>query len=193
MNFTGCLKNWDKRFETYDLDEFRTIVAVALERQQKALASEDASLLKVSYDADVDLESYRSHLEDRWSVTQEMIDLSGELAIVALYKKVELHTKRVALKVFPKVAPQKLSSIDGQIKSLPFNLEDLAEFQAFSEIRLINNSVKHSGKVSAPLAKEFPAWVEGDPLKGLDAAYERLKPLVSIYVEAFVSACYLQK
>lgn len=193
MNFADILKNWDKRLETDDLDEFRIIVAAALERQQKALISEEASLPRVSSDAEVDIEGYRAHLEDRSSVTQEMIDLAGELAIVALYKKVELHTKRVALKVFPKISVQKFSSVDGQIKSLPFKLENLPGFQSFSELRLINNSVKHQGKVSAPLAKEFPAWVKGDPLNGLDVAYERLKPQVKIYVEAFVTACFVHK
>ncbi|WP_125931911.1 hypothetical protein [Thiosocius teredinicola] len=184
------MENWDKRFETEELDEFRDLVSIMLRRQERSIEKEEESLKHAAPDHDFDAQMYRSHLEDRWAFAREVQHLSDELAIVALYKQVELHTKRVAKKHFPKIDPKKLSSIDDQIKLLPFKLKKLHAFAAFDELRLLNNSIKHEGKVSKSLSRAFSSWKEGKKLKGLGDAYQRLRPLVEEYVQAYVGACY---
>lgn len=186
----SVFENWDKRFETEELDEFRSLVTASLNRQQKSIQQDEASLVGVEPNDDFDLDGYRMHLEDRWVFSQEVQHLANELAIVALYKQVELHTKRVAKKNFPNLDAKKLSNIDDQRKLLPFDSSSLVGYAAFDELRLLNNSVKHEGKVSPSLARSFSLWVKGDPLQSLGVTYQRLHPLVVQYVQAFVTACY---
>lgn len=190
IQLRNFLENWDKRFDTEELDEFRALVAATLSRQQKSLARDEASLPQAQPDEDFDVEAYRSHLEDRWHFTNDVQSLADELAIVALYNQVELHTKRVVKKNFPNIDPTKLSYINQARAVLPFTIDHLAGFVAFDELRLLNNSVKHDGKVSKQLSREFPFWVEGENLSGLGASYERIHPLVTQYVQEFVTACY---
>ena len=184
------LNSWNRRFETDELDEFRDIVKGALSRQQKTLGKEHMSLIATEFEDDFELEGYRSHLEDRWAFSEEVQKLTDELVVVALYKQVELHTKRVATKNFPSISSKKLSNIDEQHKLLPFDLKGLTGFAAFDELRLMNNSIKHEGKVSPQLSAAHPSWNTGDPLKGLEEMYMRLRPLVEEYVKAYVDACY---
>jgi hypothetical protein len=184
------LLSWDQRFETEELDEFRELVAAAIHRQRKSLESEEASLSIMTFDDEEDFQGYSMHLEDRWHFTREVQSLADELAVVALFKQVELHTKRVAKKNFPAIDAKALFSIDTFKQAVPFNLEALPGFAAFDELRLLNNSVKHEGKVSPQLARAFPNWNVGAPLEGLGVVYLRLQPEVTRYVHGFVAACY---
>jgi hypothetical protein len=182
---------WDKRFKTEEIDEFRELVAASIHRQEKYLENEEASL-DVGIEDEYYRESYRVHLEDRYHFTQEVRRLSDELAIVALFKQVELHTKKVAKKNFPSINENKLFEIEYLKKAFPFKVEELPSYAAFNELRLLNNAVKHQGKVSRQLSDAFPSWSLGADLAGLDTAYSRLHPGVTVYVQAFVSACYAQ-
>lgn len=190
LPFKKVIENWDKRFQSEELDEFRGLVAASLTRHREALSNEAASLSNDRFDSEDTLEDYRSHLDDRWTLIQEIQQLADELAIVALYKQVELHTKRIIKRSIPNVDPRKFSNIDTLRKAMPFVIDTLPHFQAFDELRLINNAIKHEGKVSPALGSAFPAWNVGDDLAGLGAAYQRLHPLVAAYVQSFVSACY---
>ena len=184
------LEALDKRFETEELDEFRDLVAVSLNRQQTSLASVYASLSDAQFDDPNDRESYAVHLEDRMVFANEVQKLADELAIVALFKKVELHTKRVAKRNFPKLDEGQLFNIASLIKVMPFDVEALPNFKSFHELRLLSNAIKHEGKVSHKLAGAFPSWKVGESLADLGAVYARLNPEVTEYVQAFVAACY---
>ena len=188
--FAKLIESWDKRFETEELDEFRDLVAASIGRQQKAIENDEASCSEIQFDDGNDFQSYTMHLEDRWYVTHEVQRLANELTIVALFKQLELHTKRVAKKRFPAADPKQLFTFGALKKAMPFDIEALHCFAAFNELRLINNAVKHEGKVSDELASTFPSWKLGEDLAALDAAYTRLQPEVTLYVQAFVAACY---
>jgi hypothetical protein len=190
VNIDDLRKRWDKRFDTEELQELRDLVAAAIKRQQKGI--ENAyNVLGEEQDDDDNAAAYRDHLRDQFFFTKELQHLSDELVITGLYKKVELLIKSVALRKIKKIKPKALSSIRTLKESLPFDIEKLGCYSAHSELRLVNNSIKHEGKVSKDLAKDFPHWTEGADLDGLDACYERLLPQITIFIHAFVDACYL--
>ena len=54
-----------------------------------------------------------------------------------------------------------------------------------------NNSIKHEGKVSIELAKEFPLWVQGAELPELDKVFQRLLPEIKKYVADLTERLYV--
>lgn len=184
------LESWDKRFETEELDEFRELVATSVSRQQKAIEHDKAFYSELEFEDENDVQSYKMHLDDRDYFTSEVQHLANELSIMALLKQLELHIKRVVKKRFPSVDEKQLFKIAELKKLLPFNVNKLHCFGAFDELRLINNAIKHEGKVSNELAISFPSWKVGEDLTELGTVYTRLQPEVVLYVQAFVAACY---
>jgi len=154
------------------------------------LEHEYSSLTEEQFEDPSLIDSYRAHLEDQAYFAGEVRKLSHELCIVALYRQIELHSKRVAKRNFPCLDNRQLFNIASLKRALPFDLETLPQFAAFDELRLLNNAIKHTGRVSDELAKSFPNWKLGEELKYLDTRYEHLEPLVKEYVKAFVSAAY---
>jgi len=116
--------------------------------------------------------------------------LGYELCIVALYKQVELHTKQVVKRNFPSVDEKALFNFAKLKAALPFKIGKLKNYAAVNELRLINNAIKHEGRVSKELAKYYPIWKAGEKLDGLEFALNRLSPLLQKYVEEFVTAAY---
>ena len=190
ISLKKLFENWDKRLETETLDEFRGHLETSLRRRQKHLEEEYSGLTEDQFEDPRDIEGYRMHLSDLISEVGAVQYLADELSIVALYKQVELHLKRVIAKNFPSINEKKLSDIEFVKKTILFDIEALTDFPAYDELRLINNAIKHQGKVTKPLGDKFPVWKEGEELKELGVAYSRLLPLTKNYVQHFVSMAY---
>lgn len=184
------LKNIDLRIDTETLDEFRDHLEASLRHREKSLKKEYSSLTEDQFEDPRDIDVYKMHLEDQAFYATEVRKLGHELCIVALYRHVELHTKRVAKRNFPNLNERQLLNIASLKAALPFKVEVLPQFVAFDELRLLNNAIKHEGRVSDELAKSFPSWKAGEELNNLDKSYERLLPFVQEYVKAFVSEAY---
>jgi hypothetical protein len=190
LSLGKLLENIDRRINTETLDQFRDHLEASLRNREKSLEKEYSSLTEDQFEDPGDIDGYRMHLEDQAYFASEVRKLSHELCIVALYRQVELHTKRVAKRNFPSLDEQQLFNIAKMKAAFPFKLEALSQFVALDELRLLNNAIKHEGLVSDELAKSFPSWKIGEKLDDLDKNYERLLPLVQDYVKAFVSAAY---
>lgn len=65
------------------------------------------------------------------------------------------------------------------------NIERIPHYRAVNELRLLNNAIKHAGRVTAELAREYPRWTQYKELAALGAAYDRLKRHVPSYVFRF--------
>jgi hypothetical protein len=61
-------------------------------------------------------------------------------------------------------------------------LPSVPHFRAIDELRLLNNAIKHEGKVTKQLSQKYRRWCEGKKLEGLDQAYDRLRPKVPVYI-----------
>jgi hypothetical protein len=101
-----------------------------------------------------------------------------ELMIVALYKKLELQRKALLRRFFPTLIEQRLSDISYLEEVLPFDLKRVVHYAEADELRLINNAVKHEGKVSPTLASRYSSHhgSAGSPLDRLNEHFERLAP-----------------
>lgn len=190
LSLGKLLQKIDQRINSKILDEFRDHLEASLLRRERLLEKEYLSITEDDFADPRDIEGYKMHIEDQAFYANEVRKLGHELCIVALYRQIEIHTKRVAKRNFPSLNERQLFNIATMKSELPFDLEALPNFAALDELRLLNNAIKHEGLVSEDLAKSFPALREGDELADLDKAYERLLPLVQQYTKAFVSAAY---
>lgn len=184
------LKNFDKRLDHDEIDEFLDHLNASLNRRIKRFEEEERNLSPEQFEDPRDIDGYRDHLNDLAASVYEAKALGDELSIIALYKKVEAHTGRVVKKKVPTAATANLSYFKQLCGALPFDIKTVDGFAGFNEIRLLNNSIKHEGMVSAELAKEFPQWTQGAELSELDKAFQRLLPEVKRYVADLAEKLY---
>jgi hypothetical protein len=106
--------------------------------------------------------------------------MADELIIMALYKSIERERALVLAEVDKHIDLGKLSDWRYTVTNFSF-LQRLVGAAQIDELRLINNCIKHSGRVSRALSMCHPAWVLGEPLSNLRSAYQRIAPYVSAY------------
>ena len=126
--------------------------------------------------------------EDDHYFLEEAEKLSAELAIVALYKKIEITTKSAVLIAYPDIPSKDLFQIKKLKKALKakkIDIHQLSHYASMDEIRCLNNAIKHSGLVGGELAM-YPAWKKGASLSDLHSAYQRLAPLCVMYMGEMV-------
>jgi len=193
IRFLSVLENFDKLFDMDGLDEFRDLVGSAVKRQERDLEKDAQSLKEMESEDEEQMEGYASHIEDRWMFLRDVDNLAGQLLIVALFRQAELHIKRVAKRTIAGIDTSKFFNFKAFKSAIPFDIEVLPNFLSFNELRMLNNAVKHQGKVSSELSTNFPAWKFDEELAGLDKTYERLKPELAVFIATFVAACYKVK
>lgn len=187
MDFKTLILNWERRFDREVIDRFRDgLSAYAINREMEIGKEYDKESKAGAVD-DFEQQSYLSFLEDEASFLGEIIELGDELAIIALYKKIELTRKRIIKRSFPALNERQLSHFDYIKNNLPFDITQIDGAGGVDEIRLINNSIKHQGKVSRELA-QYQGWVEGEEIKGLGEAYKKLAPESERYIASLVDA-----
>ncbi len=130
--------------------------------------------------------NYKDHLGDLVWTARNVKMLGDELSIIALYKKVEWQVGRIVKKRVDNASDVKLAYFQKLCTVLPFAIKGVEGFSAFNELRLINNAIKHEGKVSVELAKEYSVWMRGENLSNLDDSYRRLLPGVKQFVADLV-------
>lgn len=157
--------------------------------QEHQKLSAGAEAIQSQPDEDgVDKEWLIEMLGDDHYFLDEAKKLSHELAIVALYKKVEISTKRAIRFAYPDVDEKslfKIGKVKKTLKEHGIDITALQNYAGMNETRCINNTIKHSGIVGKELA-DYPGWKEGTPLTGLDSAYNRLAPCCSLYMDELV-------
>jgi hypothetical protein len=164
------------------IEDFRRLVSTALnERRQYWLESFRQGEANWR-ESDDPWDAFKDccHDEARLQELSELAFLADQLAILGLYRFVEIERNRVLLERFPFLDRSRLDSITYLFGALPF-LRALFGSAAIDELRLLCNCIKHSGRVSHALARCNPSWQEGARLRSLRDAYERLAPFVNAY------------
>lgn len=173
------------------LDEFHSLLHSVCAQTEQSLAARYKGISPEDFEHEDDLEAYSSYLEDDFYQLEEAKKLGHALAIMGLYKQVETHINRVLRATFPDIGKGKRKSILIGDPQTEINGSKLAGHAALNELRLLNNLIKHNDSIAnSELVSANPMWVAGTELQGLDVAYERLKPLVSQYMTAFVTEAY---
>jgi hypothetical protein len=122
----------------------------------------------------------RCYSEARLNEVAELAILAAELSALGLYRFLEIERGRVLLEHFPSLDSTRLSNITYLNRAVPL-LRSCFGASAIDELRLICNCIKHSGRVSHALARCHPSWQEGEPLRPLSLALERIAPFVGAY------------
>lgn len=187
MDFKTLVLNWERCFDREVIDRFRDGLSTYARNKEQEIGKEYDKGSQVSRDDNFDRQSYLSYLEDEASFLDEIVSLGDELAIIALYKKIELTRKRIIKISFPSLNERQLSYFDYIKSNMPFDITQIDGAIRVDELRLINNSIKHQGKVSSELSQYQP-WVEGDVLKDLGDAYIRLAPETEKYIASLVDS-----
>lgn len=148
----------------------------------------------------------QENLIDQVEALKDVVNLTYELAIIALYKKVEITTKKAIKILDPNIEQKNLYRIDflkQQLKNQGINIATFTNYKAMNELRILNNCIKHSGLVNNELA-EYNGWIEGKSLNHIEkiersngdvdirklndiqSAYERLNPLCQDYLKVLI-------
>lgn len=192
VSWNTVFENFDKRLDHEDIDELRSLINSSTERRINKLKKEYDNINERTFDSDeyaIDIDRYKDHLVDLMINASNMKSLSDELIILALFKSVEVKISKVIDKRFDNNGMKrfigKLNLITRHEK-----VETLAGYDAYNELRLINNAIKHEEMVSNELATAYSSWIEGEEFKGIDTAYNRLLPQVKYFVQETISKAY---
>ncbi len=151
----------------------------------------------VGYAAATERQSIRQRADDLPVDVQEMLaddlyeldlitNLADHLAVVAPYRVVEINTQRMLNQKFGTTAARgkafQWRTLRNFLSGDGIEIDKIPHYHAINELRLLNNAVKHAGRVSSELARDYPRWKVGNELTDLGAAYERFKGHVPPYI-----------
>jgi hypothetical protein len=172
--------------EVDTIDRFRVHV-------RGAAAAQRHSIERRADDLPAEVQEF---LADDLNELDAISDLADQLAIVALYRVVEINTGRILAHKFGAAARRNASYIKALraflMQQQGINIERIPHYRAVNELRLLNNVIKHAGHVTAELGNEYPRWKQDKELAGLGAAYERLKVRVPSYIFRFAERVKLR-
>ena len=115
-----------------------------------------------------------SFLNDDINSAKEAMELAEELAIIGLYKTIELRITKSARAsgLFSNNKIKELSALGTLIdnfNAIGIDLNSIQHFNEFKELKLINNGLKHTGEVNIELASINPKdWIKGQQLSNAD-------------------------
>jgi hypothetical protein len=119
-------------------------------------------------------------LGDDVHYAQEAQELAEELAIIGLYKTIEIRATKAAKasKLFSNNKIKELYVLDKFIEnfqSIGIDVTAAHNFNEFKELKLLNNCLKHSGEVSLQLADLNPThWIVGQKINNFSSHFYRL-------------------
>ena len=116
----------------------------------------------------------------RIAILDEFEFIADELAIMSAYKAIETWRGTRLASIATEAEIGRLSDWNFLKTRFAF-LRSLCGASEVDELRLINNCIKHSGRVSKTLATNYPGWSSGEPLTNLKAAYRRIAPYLGAY------------
>lgn len=138
-----------------------------------------------SEDLEEDLES----LSDEFWMLDLAENQAQRLAIVGLYRIVELCTRNMFLWIYYG-EEEKLKSLHRwknqklRLKEdFEYDLQTTSEYTVVDELRCLNNVIKHNDGIVDKELASFPNWKKGEEIKDLQPTFERLAPSVPLYLK----------
>ncbi|EHE7894535.1 hypothetical protein J0V14_001267 [Vibrio parahaemolyticus] len=138
---------------------------------------------KVEQDETLDADEKDLQLEflsDDIYSAKEAMDLAEELAIIGLYKTIELRINKAA-RASGLMSNNKIKELSAKgsliknFEAIGIDLKAMDFFDEFCELKLINNALKHTGIVSSDLANLNPTiWTKDQPITDFAAHFRRL-------------------
>lgn len=145
----------------FEVNEIRKFVSLLSESKTSLSSRLDALHASIEADASIIDDEERhyahDHLEDYYSSDTFAIDVGLQMSLVALYAKIEQSRSRIISLLYPCIDKSKLSKIRvvKDVLKADFPFSSIRESKISEDIRMINNDIKHSGRVSKALAKRL--------------------------------------
>jgi hypothetical protein len=132
-------------------------------------------------------------LDERASTIEHLTALE-EMKIVYLFKSLEINMKSLINIAYPKISTKEAYNWNSMVnifKSLDIELTKLDGYPEATELKTINNSIKHSGAVNGDVKRiaEFKQSVEID-FEKLSAFYNRIKLKIVNFKEQVGQSVY---
>lgn len=175
----------------YYLEAIDGIYDASLQTKSKLEKELAQQAKEISADTTLDADEMQymlSSLGDDLFMAEVTTELAGEMMVVALYKTIEIAIKRMT-KASGLFTPTQLESffrvseLKKQLKKKVCDIETLNKYQAYDELRCINNAIKHSGIVGTELAA-YSGFKKGQKLADLHNHYYRLRNDVDSFLIA---------
>jgi hypothetical protein len=179
-----------KDFDNEVIDRLIGDACRSIASEQNALLSQAETIQANTLHSGVDTAWLLELLDDDRSLVDEVHKMVYELVIVALYKKIEITTRRAIQTACLDIPSKHLADAKKLKKHLNdngINIKLLLHYSAMDEVRCLSHDIKHGSIVSSKLAA-YLNWKKGESLEGLDVAYARLAPFCSSYLQELIDS-----
>jgi len=176
----GILKEFRDHLEKHFVQQKQDLEKKALEIQKRFPQNSK------EYGYDID-----DYLDDTNHLFKEIVKIGDMLLMIGLYRIVELKTKN-ALKWRYEGGEAKLlqrfdwKKVKQRLEKDGIKIDDISYYSEIDELRLINNAIKHMGKVTQELSAEYPEWNAGDEFNNLSTKFYRYCEIIPKYVHKLV-------
>lgn len=178
------------------LSEFLELINAKLEDEYDSITDTIVKLELDNFSSSDDFNQYADFLSDQNNTLDNIKSLSFQLAIISLYRIVELGTKNQLLHLYNKKEVRKLYRWDVFTKKLfkdyGIDIKKLKYYSETNELRTLNNAIKHENLVTKELTN-FQGWNFGDELGDLKNKYEEFAPKMPIYMSNLISKIIIAK
>lgn len=164
-------------------DTLRELLELSTYYKKHVMIQAETRLGQIEADSDLTAdqkEELVGFLSDDVYIAEEIKKIGEELAIIGLYKTLELSIKKAA-NASGKFSKKKINgfykieNLKEYFNDIDINIESISDFKNFEELRLLNNCLKHSGFVKQNLVEINPEiWVKGEQIKDSEAHFKRL-------------------
>ncbi|WP_395280337.1 hypothetical protein [Klebsiella variicola] len=190
LSFAKLQENHDKKLEHEQIDEILSIVNNATELKINELNKEYNELTEEMFVHPSDIDSYRDMLYENMVEIENLKMIAEEIAIMSLYKNMEVKISNIV----ERLAPHNLKrNFTQTLNSIVTNLKEIDGYDSYNELRLINNAIKHEGRVTDELTKNYPHWIKEKELKNMREAYDRLLPGAKVFLRNIAMHIYTIK
>lgn len=114
-------------------------------------------------------------LADEKAMADDMINLVGEMQILALYKTTETEIKTMLKVGKIEKAENLLKKFNVTSLSKIYPIEKIKNYDAFNELRLLNNIIKHNNCIINKELADLSGLTEGEEIASFNQIYERLR------------------
>ncbi|BBB66537.1 hypothetical protein UNDYM_2284 [Undibacterium sp. YM2] len=188
-NFKKRSIKWTSDLDLNIINQMYDYALVAKENLLKELGETSAKIEVDDSLTDWQKQDINESYADEYYASEQTVFLIGEMQIIAMYKTAEIAIKRM-LKISDLFTDEEIGKmyvhpiLKSKLKSkASIDIEILTGYKALDELRLINNCLKHSGRVDDDLSV-FPKWTLDAQISDCSNHYDRLKDDVKAFVEA---------
>jgi hypothetical protein len=189
-------------FEILHLQELMTAIENYLEGIKKDAINKAEITDHKLFSFKNDYYTFIDSLENEVMQIKEMEDIYKKIMVIGLYMIIERYIKKImkllyqdldeALKTKKLYKLYKWELVNKEIMdNCNFKLSDVVEFISISEIRCLNNVIKHSGIVDKYLAA-FPVWAKelGNEVDADLIDFERYYASIPKFISDFIEKIY---